>query len=141
MTSSTASPSMLLCAAGLPEQAVEQWSHAVPTEIGDYQSDTQRYGSFWSQSARLLHTLPLKPQRNEAERAAADALLSHSRAARESFLASHAEQVYGLLTGHRSIFRRLDDLVYAASKLIRDWSRHERRSTPKPLIPARQGRR
>ena len=118
MTSSTAPPSMLLCAAGLPEQAAEEWSRAIPTETGDYEFDTQRYGSFWSQSARLLQTLPRKPQRNEAEREAADALLSHSRAAREFFLAPHAEQVYGLLTGHRSVFRRLDDLVYAASKLV-----------------------
>ncbi len=109
---------MMLCAAGLPEQAVDEWSRAVPTETGDYESDTQRYGSFWSQSARLLETLPRKPRRNEAERAAADALLSHSRATRESFLAPHAEQVYGLLTGRRSVFRRLDDLLYAASKLV-----------------------
>ena len=85
MTSSIASPSTLLCAAGLPEQAVHEWSRAVPTETGDYKSDTQRYGSFWRQSARLLQTLPQKPRRNEAERAAADALLSHSRATRESF--------------------------------------------------------
>jgi (3,5-dihydroxyphenyl)acetyl-CoA 1,2-dioxygenase len=109
---------MLLRAAGLPEQAIDEWSRAVPTETGEYESDTQRYGSFWSQSARLLQALPRKPQRNEAERAAADALLSQSRAARESFLAPHAEQVYALLTGHRSVFRRLDDLVYAASKLV-----------------------
>ena len=61
MTSSTASPSMLLCAAGLPEQAVDQWSRAVPTETGDYQSDTQRYGSFWSQSARLLQRCRSSP--------------------------------------------------------------------------------
>ena len=77
MTSSTASPSTLLRAAGLPEQAIEEWSRALPRETGDYESDTQRYGSFWSQSARLLQTLPLKPRRNEAEQAAADALLSH----------------------------------------------------------------
>ena len=80
MTSSTASPSMLLCAAGLPEQAAEEWSRAVPTKPATIESDTQRYGSFWSQSARLLQTLPRKPQRNEAERAAAGrAIVSFAR--------------------------------------------------------------
>jgi thioesterase DpgC len=118
VTFSAAPPSNLPPAAGLPEQAVQEWSRAVPTATGDYEADAQGYGSFWSQSARLLRTLPLKTRRNEAERAAADALLSVSRATRESFLATHAEHVYGLLTQRRSIFLRLDDLVYAAAKLV-----------------------
>ena len=37
MTSSTAPPSSLLSAAGLPEQAVDEWSRALPTETGDYE--------------------------------------------------------------------------------------------------------
>jgi len=113
-----APPAALLGAAGLPEQAVQEWSRAVPTTTSEYEADVQGYGSFWSQSTRLLRTLPRKPGRNEAEREAAAALLSISRATRESFLASHAEHVYGLLTERRSIFLRLDDLVYAAAKLV-----------------------
>ena len=109
---------MLLRAAGLPEQAVQEWSRAVPTRTGDYESDARRYSSFWGQSARLLRTLPPKPRRNDAEQAAAGALLSVARASRESFLAPHVERVYDLLTEHGSIFRRLDDLVYAASNLV-----------------------
>ena len=62
--------------------------------------------------------LPPKPRRNEAEQAAADALLSDARASRESFLAAHVEQVYDRLTERGSTFRRLDDLVYAAAKLV-----------------------
>jgi thioesterase DpgC len=118
MTSSAASPLMLLRAAGLPEQAIDEWSRAVPAEASDYDPDVRRYGSFWRQSARLLQTLPLKPRRNPAERAAAEALLSVSRATRESFLASHAEHVYALLTERCSVFLRLDDLAYAAAKLV-----------------------
>ena len=60
MTSSAAPPSTLLGAAGLPEQAIQEWSRAVPTTTSDYEADVQGYGSFWSQSARLLRTLPLK---------------------------------------------------------------------------------
>ena len=66
----------------------------------------------------LLRRLPLKPRRNEAEQAAADALLSDARASRESFLAAHVEPVYDRLTERGSTFRRLDELVYAAAKLV-----------------------
>ena len=105
-------------AAGLPEQAAQEWSDAFPVTTGEYESDASRYGAFWRRSTTLLRALPPKPQRNEAEKAAAEALLSATRASRESFLAVHVEQVYGLLTERCSIFRRLDDLVYAAANLV-----------------------
>jgi len=107
-----------LRAAGLPEQETQEWSAALPAGAGEYDSDASRYGAFWRRSAALLQALPPKPQRNEAERAAAEALLSLARAFRESFLAAHIEQVYDLLTERSSTFRRLDDLVYAAAKLV-----------------------
>jgi (3,5-dihydroxyphenyl)acetyl-CoA 1,2-dioxygenase len=118
MTSTTESAGASMRAAALPEQATREWSHAVPTEIGDYKSDARRYSAFWRRSAALLRSLPRKPRRNEAEQAAAESLLSVSRATRETFLAAHVEQVYGVLTEGVSIFRRLDDLVYAAAKLV-----------------------
>ena len=118
MTSATASASMLMRAAGLPEQAVVEWSRAFPAETGPYESDVQRFASFWGQASALLRTLPRKPARNEAEQAAAEALLSVARASREAFLAAHVDHVYGILTEKRSIFRRLDDLAYAAAKLV-----------------------
>jgi thioesterase DpgC len=90
----------------------------LPAGTGDYESDTRRFGAFWSQSAALLRTLPTKPRRNEAEQAAADALLSVARASREAFLPAHVDEIYGRLTAQRSIFRRLDDLAYDAAKLV-----------------------
>jgi (3,5-dihydroxyphenyl)acetyl-CoA 1,2-dioxygenase len=118
MTSATAPTSTAMRAAGLPEQAVAEWSQALPARTGDYESDAPRHGAFWSGSAALLRTLPEKPRRNEAEQAAAEALLSVVRASRESFLAAHVDEVYGRLTDNGSIFRRLDDLAYAAAKLV-----------------------
>jgi thioesterase DpgC len=105
-------------AAGLPEQAAQEWSEAFPVTTGDYESDARDYDAFWRRSAALLRSLPPKLRRNEAERTAADALLSVARASRESFLAAHVEQVYERLTERASIFRRLDDLVYAAANLV-----------------------
>jgi (3,5-dihydroxyphenyl)acetyl-CoA 1,2-dioxygenase len=115
---STPESALAMRAAGLPEQAIREWSHAAPTEIGGYESDARRYSAFWRQSAALLRSLPRKPKRNEAEQAAAESLLSVSRRTRETFLAAHVDEVYGLLTEGVSIFFRLDDLVYAASKLV-----------------------
>ena len=119
MTSAIEAPLAPMRAAGLPEQAAQEWSDAFPVTTGEYESDASCYGAFWRRSAALLGALPPKPRRNEAEKAAAEALLSATRASRESFLAAHVEQVYDLLTERCSIFRRLDDLVYAAATLVR----------------------
>jgi (3,5-dihydroxyphenyl)acetyl-CoA 1,2-dioxygenase len=105
-------------AAGLPEQETREWMAAFPATTGNCQSDMSGYGAFWLRSAGLLRRLPPKPRRNGAEQAAADSLISVARASRESFLTAHVDEIYGRLTGHRSIFRRLDDLAYAAATLV-----------------------
>ena len=66
-----------------------------------------------------------KARRNEAEQAAADALLSVARASRESFLAAHVEPIYGRLTerGRRSAASTTS--FTARRRLCRDWSRRE----------------
>ncbi len=109
---------MAMRAAGLPELAAREWKQGLPTKSGDYESDARRFGAFWGQSAALLRALPRKARRNEAEQAAADALISVARASREAFLAAHVDEVYGRLTSRRTIFRRLDDLTYAAAELV-----------------------
>ncbi|MGH6799361.1 MAG: enoyl-CoA hydratase/isomerase family protein [Roseiarcus sp.] len=118
MTPATESALASMRAAGLPEQELHEWSEAFPAGTGEFEPDARNHSLFWRRSAALLRTLPPKPRRNEAEQGAAEALLSLARASRESFLATHVEQVYGLLTERASIFRRLDDLAYAASKLV-----------------------
>jgi (3,5-dihydroxyphenyl)acetyl-CoA 1,2-dioxygenase len=118
MTPGAAPASMSMRAAGLPETAVQEWSQALPAGTGDYESDVRRFGAFWSRSATLLLTLPHKLRRNETEHAAAEALFSVARASREGFLTAHVDEIYGRLTNGSSIFRRLDDLVYAAAELV-----------------------
>jgi enoyl-CoA hydratase/carnithine racemase len=118
MTPGTAPASMAMRAAGLSEQAAQEWSQALPAGTGDYASDVRRFGAFWSQSAAMLRMLPPKTRRNEAEHAAADALASMARASRETFLAAHVDEIYGRLTQQSSIFRRLDDLAYGAADLV-----------------------
>jgi (3,5-dihydroxyphenyl)acetyl-CoA 1,2-dioxygenase len=119
MTPATESALAPLCAAGLPEHDAREWSESFPITTGEFGSDAREYGAFWRRSTALLGRLPAKSRRNEAERAAAEALLSDAHVSRESFLAVHVEQVYDRLTERGSTFRRLDDLVYAAAKLVR----------------------
>ncbi len=118
MTPATKSALASMRAAGLPEQEAQEWCDAFPPGTGEFEFDARDYGVFWRGSAALLRMLPPKPRRNDAEQAAAEALSSVARASRESFLAAHVEQVYDLLTERASTFRRLDDLVYAAAKLV-----------------------
>ena len=118
MTSSTESTLGPLRAAGLPEHDVREWSESFPVTTGDFEADTRDSSTFWRRATSLLRRLPLKPRRSEAEQAAADALMLDARASRESFLATHVEPVYDRLTEQGSTFRRLDDLVYAAAKLV-----------------------
>jgi (3,5-dihydroxyphenyl)acetyl-CoA 1,2-dioxygenase len=118
MMAATESALASIRAAGLPEQEAQEWCAAIPAVTGEYESDACGHSAFWGRLGALLRRLPLKPQRSRAEQAAADALLSAARASRESFLAAHVEQVYDRLTERGSIFRRLDDLVYAAANLV-----------------------
>ncbi len=118
MKQATESDLAQMRAAGLPEHETQEWSESFPITTGQFESDAREYMAFWGQSASLLGRLPPKPRRNQAERAAAEAVLSDARASRESFLASHVENIYDRLTENGSTFRRLDDLVYAAAKLV-----------------------
>ena len=90
----------------------------LPDQTGEYESDARATAPFGASRRASFGRCRAKPRRNEAERAAADALLSDARASRELFLAAHVEPVYDRLTERRSTFRRLDDLVYAAAKLV-----------------------
>src|SRR5205814_9157422 len=73
---------------------------------------------FWRQSQALLDRLPRKPKRNDSERAAANTIIAGARETRERFLRAYAGQVYDQLTGSRSRFLRVDDLVHQAAGLL-----------------------
>jgi (3,5-dihydroxyphenyl)acetyl-CoA 1,2-dioxygenase len=118
MTSTTAEAATAMRAAGLPEQEAQEWSQGLPAASGGYETDAPSFGAFWSRSSALLRTLPVKARRNDAEQAAAAALISVARASREIFLAAHVDEIYARLTDRSSMFRRLDDLAYAAAELV-----------------------
>ena len=104
-------------AAGLPEPPSRNGRAAFPAGTGDYGADVGALAHSGASRRLCFRMLPQNPA-NEAEQPAADALLLAARASRETFLAAHVEQIYDRLTKHRSIFRRLDDLAYAAAENV-----------------------
>ena len=110
-------PKAIFAEAGLSPKAAASLSKQ-PRFNGDYKRDTATASKYWRDAAFLLSKLPKKPKRNQAQQNAADVILAAGRAAREQFLSRHADAIYRKLTKHHATFLRVDDLSYAAAKLI-----------------------
>jgi thioesterase DpgC len=104
--------------AGLPPQASDAWLKAQPRNNGNYKRDCAAGSKYWHRGTELLAKLPKKAKRTTEQQQAADAILYDCRRAREDFLTRHAEMVYRKLTKNLSSFIRVDELTYAASKLV-----------------------
>src|SRR3982074_826211 len=107
-----------LVAAGLPAPEVRDWLQAEPGETTDFPADRRKFSGYWEKSARLIGRLPLKPRRNEGERAAARMLQDRARDARVCFLRRHGDAVYDALTVDRSRFVRVEELVIRAAGVV-----------------------
>jgi thioesterase DpgC len=107
-----------LRAAGLSDDAVASWTAAQAARTSDFETDRARYSRFFHHCDDLLQRLPQKPRRNDAQAAAAAALLTSGREHRERFLAAHGEALYDRLTRNRSLFLRVDALVMEAATLV-----------------------
>jgi thioesterase DpgC len=108
----------VLAAAGLPAEASSAWWSNRPKATGDYRRDGAAFAKTWRQGADLLAALPKKPSRDAAEARAATLILQTDRAARDAFLAAHAEALYRALTKGFASFVRVADLVYAAASEV-----------------------
>jgi thioesterase DpgC len=84
----------------------------------EFERDRHSYSLFWQRSEDLLGRLPAKPQRSRAEVAAAETILADARDHRERFLAAHGEMIYERLTHDRSVFVRLEKLVFDAAAAV-----------------------
>jgi thioesterase DpgC len=108
----------ILRRAGLPANDALAWTKARPRVTNAFKRDTSAGTKFWRRGAELLAKLPVKPKRTPEQQVAADVILSDCRRAREEFLTRHAETVYRKLTKNLSEFRRVDELAYAAAKMV-----------------------
>ncbi len=108
----------VLSHAGLPHDAVAAWHACDGISTGDYRRDAENFARQWRIGAELLARLPAKPSRSPAERAAASRLLDRDRAARENFLAAHAEAIYRRVTADFTKFIRVEHLVRDAAAIV-----------------------
>ncbi len=139
MTPATESALGPLRAAGLPEHDAREWSESFPATTGDFDADARELRApSGAGPPRSFARLPPKPRRNEAEQAAADALIV--RRARLSRIVSRRPCRGGLRSPDRA---RLDlppprrPRLRRGEPRSRDWSRHERRSSAEAAHPQR----
>ena len=94
------------------------WLNARPLFRSRFKRDAAAGTRFWRGGTNLFAKLPKKPQRTPAQQRAADVILRDCRDARERFLAAHAGSVYRKLTDKLTKFLTVDELAYAAAKLV-----------------------
>ena len=111
-------PHAILDRAGLPGGAAAAWLGGRPETTGDYRGDRDAFADFWRRGADLVALLPVKPDRNPREAAAAETIFGIDRDARDRFLAVHVETVYRALTRDYADSIRLERLVYDAAALV-----------------------
>ncbi len=103
---------------GLLPLAAAAWMQARPRVSENFQRDAAAGTKFWRAGADLFAKLPKKPKRTAAQQLAADVILLDCRGARNNFLARHCEAVYRKLTKNLTSFLRVEELCYAAAKLV-----------------------
>jgi (3,5-dihydroxyphenyl)acetyl-CoA 1,2-dioxygenase len=104
--------------AGLPAGAAAAWVKTRPRVNGALKRDSAAGTKFWQRGTALLEKLPSKPRRTPEQQLAADIILSDGRRTREEYMTRHAEAIYRKLTRNLSEHRRVDELTYAAAKLV-----------------------
>ncbi|MFF3917319.1 (3,5-dihydroxyphenyl)acetyl-CoA 1,2-dioxygenase DpgC [Streptomyces sp. NPDC001852] len=87
-----------------------------PGFSGFLADDAAVLAEFAGAQERLLASLAPKPQRDPAQTSVAEEVFARTRAARREFLALHTDDVYDVLTEHRTRHLRLPDLVRAAAR-------------------------
>src|SRR5215204_2172967 len=100
--------------AGLSPKAGAGWGKLLKFS-GKYKCDIAEASKFWSDGASFLAKLPKKPQRNDAQRLAAEIILHRLRRSREDFLDQHSDAIYRKLTKDHEAFLRVDELCYEAA--------------------------
>jgi enoyl-CoA hydratase/carnithine racemase len=113
-----ADPKVIFGNAGLPQKAGDAWMKTFLRFSRHFKRDAAAATKYWRAGADFLNKLPRKPKRTVAQQLAADIIQSNCRSARERFLANHAGAVYRKLTKDLSNFVRVEELVYAAAKLV-----------------------
>ncbi|MGW2228792.1 (3,5-dihydroxyphenyl)acetyl-CoA 1,2-dioxygenase DpgC [Streptomyces formicae] len=71
-----------------------------------------------ARAEEVLAQVPAKAERTDAQQARVDDAVADARRARVAFMAEHGQAVYDALTGNRTRYRWLDELVFAAAEFL-----------------------
>ncbi|MGH6683667.1 MAG: enoyl-CoA hydratase/isomerase family protein [Pseudolabrys sp.] len=113
-----ADPKVIFGKAGLSAKAGDVWMRTQLRFGANFKRDAAIATKYWRSAAEFLSRLPKKPKRTKEQQIAAGIIQSNARAAREEFLAQHADTIYRKLTKNLDNFLRVDELAYAAAKLV-----------------------
>jgi (3,5-dihydroxyphenyl)acetyl-CoA 1,2-dioxygenase len=109
----------LLEQAGLPASEVADWAAAAPQPGGGpFQSAAVAASAFLTRGQGLAARLPEPARATPQERAARQAIAGIMNGARDTFLRSHAADLYDQLTGHCTRPLRVEQLVYDAAAAV-----------------------
>jgi thioesterase DpgC len=111
-------PKVIFGNAGLPEKPGAAWMKSQLRFGRNFKSDAAAATKYWRTGTDFLAKLPKKPKRTVAQQLAADIIFLNCRAAREKFLTQHADAIYRKLTKNLGDFRRVEELVYDAARLV-----------------------
>ncbi|MFE0178470.1 (3,5-dihydroxyphenyl)acetyl-CoA 1,2-dioxygenase DpgC [Streptomyces sp. NPDC059002] len=78
----------------------------------------RRPGAVAARAEKVLAGMPAKADRTAGEQARVDDAVDEARRARAAFMAEHGQAVYDALTGHRTRYLWLDELVLAAAEVL-----------------------
>lgn len=97
------------------DRAAGRLSAVVSQPVGDYARDCRELRGFLARMADELTALPVKPNRDEDQARAAQAVHTAARRARRCFLECHAATLYADLTGYGAARPRLGELAGQAA--------------------------
>jgi (3,5-dihydroxyphenyl)acetyl-CoA 1,2-dioxygenase len=112
-------PAGLLEQAGLPASEVAGWAATAPQPGGGpFQSAAVAASAFLTRGQGLAARLPEPARAAPQERAARQTIAGIMNGARDTFLRSHAADLYDQLTGHCTTPLRVEQLVYDAAAAV-----------------------
>jgi thioesterase DpgC len=111
-------PEGLLARAGLAASDGADWAAAAPGPGGSFPAAADAVSGFLARGQALARRLPGPDRGTPDEQAARQAITGIMNDARDTFLRSHAADLYDALTGHCTRSLRVEELVYEAAAAV-----------------------
>ena len=101
--------------AGLLAAAAQRWRATAPRPAAALDHDAAGLARYTAEGEQLISQLPARQHRDEQQQLLAAFFFGACRDARDRFINTHADQVYDALTDGRTEYRRLPELLSAAT--------------------------